>query len=306
MSVNILNNKIVANQKDDFCYKEFLQKEIDKIEGGVTITCGEDCTFHNSHEQKIKKEKKSFAIMLYGLAFLLILFGIFFRFNVIKVENNIFEIVSFVLAYVLISYDIIVKMIIAFKEKKFFDENTLMVVASVGALVLTDFLEAIAVIVFYKIGEYFQEKAVEKSKKNISDILDLRPDTATLIIDNGVKIVSPSELCVNDIILVKPGEKIPIDGIIVKGKSSVDTKALSGEALPVDKKENDTIYSGSININNPIEIKVLKLFKDSTASKIIEFVENNNIKKAKSEKFITRFARFYTPIVVVSALILAF
>ena len=306
VSVNILTNKIKANQKDDVCKREYLQSEINKIEDGVTICCTDDCKYCHVESREVdEKRGLVFKIVMYSIAALLILFAVFFEHNVINIEFPL-HIVLYSLGYLLVAYDIILNMFRAFRERSFFDENTLMVVASIGALVIASYVEAIAVMVFYKVGEYFQERAVEKSKKNIKGILDLRPDTANLVRDNEVKVVNPSELSINDIILVKAGEKVPVDGIIIKGKSSIDARALSGESLPVDKKEDDLVYSGSINLNNPIEVKVLKLFKDSTASKIIEFVENNSAKKAKTEKFITKFAKVYTPVVVILALVFAF
>ena len=307
VDVDIFKSKIVLDQFDDICNKKYLQEEIDKIEDGVTIECDSNCAYcHKEYTHENDENNRTiFKILTYSLATLFIIFALLFEYQVINTYNDM-HIIFYIVGYLLISHDIIIKMIRAIKTKSFFDENTLMVIASIGANLLGEFLEAIAVIVFYKIGEYFQDKAVEKSKKNISSILDLRPDTANLFKGNEIIEVPPLELELENIILVKPGEKIPVDGIIVKGKSSIDARALSGESIPVDKQENDFVYSGSINMSNPIEVKVMKLFQDSTASKIIEFVENSNSKKAKTEKFITRFAKYYTPIVVVFALFLAF
>ena len=179
-----------------------------------------------------------------------------------------------------------------------------MCVATIGAYAIFAFSEAVAVLLFYQVGEYFQDYAVNKSRKSISSLMDIRPDYANLLVDNEFKVVDPEDVKIGDIILVKPGEKIPLDGIVVKGETSVDTKSLTGESMPRDLFVNDLVISGCVNITSQIEVKVEKEFYDSTASKILDLVENATSQKAKYENFITKFAKFYTPIVCFLAFLL--
>ncbi len=223
----------------------------------------------------------------------------------------------FFIIYVIIGHDVIRKAFINILHGQVFDENFLMVIATFGAFGLgiytgitthevEGFDEACAVLLFYQVGEWFQSYAVGKSRKSITSLMDIRPDFANLVKENGeIETVDPSIVHINDIILVKPGEKIPLDGIVVKGSSSLDTKALTGESLPVDVNENSEVISGTINLTGTLKIKVLKEFHDSTVSKILDLVENATSQKSKSENFISKFAKYYTPIVVFSALALA-
>lgn len=225
--------------------------------------------------------------------------------------------VLFFIIYVIIGHDVIRKAFINILHGQVFDENFLMVIATFGAFGLgiytgitthevEGFDEACAVLLFYQVGEWFQSYAVGKSRKSITSLMDIRPDFANLVKENGeIETVDPSIVHINDIILVKPGEKIPLDGIVVKGSSSLDTKALTGESLPVDVRENSEVISGTINLTGTLKIKVLKEFHDSTVSKILDLVENATSQKSKSENFISKFAKYYTPIVVFSALALA-
>ena len=184
------------------------------------------------------------------------------------------------------------------------DENFLMTIATFGAFYLNESTEAVGVMLFYKVGEYFQDKAVSNSRKSIEKLLDIRPEYANIKTNNGELLtISPKKLKKGDTIVVKAGEKVPVDGVIIKGESTLNTSALTGESLPIEVGVNSEVLSGSLNGNGTLEIKVTKLFSDSTISKIIEMVENASNKKAESEKFITKFARYYTPIVVISALI---
>lgn len=187
-----------------------------------------------------------------------------------------------------------------------FDENFLMTIATVGAFAIGEHPEAVAVMIFYQIGEFFQDYAVSRSKKSIADLMDIRPDYANLKINDEILLFSPEEVEIDDIIVIKPGERIPLDAVVTEGKSSVDASALTGESLPRNIKPGDEILSGSININSVIEARVIRKYKESTASRILDLVENAASKKSKSEKFITRFARYYTPAVVAMAAILAF
>jgi Cd2+/Zn2+-exporting ATPase len=208
--------------------------------------------------------------------------------------------------YILISYDILRKTFLDIIHGQFFNEAFLMTVASIGAFALKEFKEGCAVLLFYQVGEWLQDYAVGRSRKSISALMDIRPDYANLIAENGeIEVVDPDLVEVGNIILVKPGEKIPLDGIIVKGNTALDTKALTGESLPREVFENDEVLSGTINLTSQIEVKVTKAFYDSTASKILDLVENASTVKSKQETFITKFAKVYTPIVVFSALALA-
>lgn len=207
--------------------------------------------------------------------------------------------------YLFIGYDVLYKAFRNILHGQVFDENFLMCVATIGAFGIKEFSEGVAVLLLYQIGEWFQEYAVKKSRKSISSLMDIRPDYANLVNENGKAVeVDPNELKVGDIILIKPGEKVPVDGIIIDGISSLDTKALTGESLPFDVNINSKVISGSINLTGLIKVKVEKKFQDSTVSKILDLVENASSKKSKSENFITKFAKIYTPVVVFSAVLL--
>lgn len=211
----------------------------------------------------------------------------------------------FMIPYLLIGYDILKKAIIGIWNRQIFDENFLMAIATVGAIALGDYVEGVAVMLFYQIGEWFQSYAVRKSRRNISELMDIRPDYANMETEEGIRQVSPDEVAIGSIILVRPGEKIPIDGIIEEGKSSLDTTALTGESVPCEVKEGDTVMSGCINLSGLIRIRTQKEFGESTVSKILELVENSGSKKSRPENFISKFARYYTPVVCCSALALA-
>ena len=224
--------------------------------------------------------------------------------SVVDMDFPILPFCLYLVVYLIIGYDIIFKAIRNICHGQIFDENFLMCVATIGAYAIFAFSEAVAVLLFYQIGEYFQDYAVNRSRKSISSLMDIRPDYANLLVDGEFKVVDPEEVKVGDIILVKPGERIPLDGIIIKGETSLDTKSLTGESLPKDAFTNDLVISGCVNITSQIEVKVEKEFYDSTASKILDLVENATSQKAKYENFITKFAKFYTPIVCFLALLL--
>ena len=224
--------------------------------------------------------------------------------SVVDMDFPILPFCLYLVVYLIIGYDIIFKAIRNICHGQVFDENFLMCVATIGAYAIFAFSEAVAVVLFYQIGEYFQDYAVNRSRKSISSLMDIRPDYANLLVGGEFKVVDPEEVKVGDIILVKPGERIPLDGIIIKGETSLDTKSLTGESLPKDAFTNDLVISGCVNITSQIEVKVEKEFYDSTASKILDLVENATSQKAKYENFITKFAKFYTPIVCFLALLL--
>lgn len=211
----------------------------------------------------------------------------------------------FVVSYLAAGYDIPLKALRNIKNGQVFDENFLMTIATFGAIAVGSLEEAVAVMLFYQVGELFSDYAVNKSRKSITDLMDINPEYANLLKDGKEEQVDPDDVEIDDIIVIKPGEKVPLDGIITRGASSLDTKALTGESMPVEVKEGMDIVSGSINLNGVLEVRVTKLFDDSTVAKILELVENASEKKAKAENFITKFARVYTPIVVGLALLLA-
>ena len=211
----------------------------------------------------------------------------------------------FAISYVMIGFEVVEKSVKGIIKGKVFDENFLMSVASIGAFIIGQYSEAVFVMLFYNIGELFEDIASDKSRKSIKALAQIRPDTARLINDGVETTLSAEDIKIGDIISVSPGEVIPLDGVIISGASSVNTSAVTGESLPSDVSVGDSVYSGCVNISGLIELRVTEEFKNSTASKILQMVENANNKKAKAERFISRFAAYYTPIVVIAALILA-
>lgn len=212
----------------------------------------------------------------------------------------------YMIPYLVIGYDILKKAVKGILNRQVFDENFLMAVATIGAIALGDYKEGVAVMLFYQIGELFQSYAVGKSRRNISELMDIRPDYANVEQDGGLVQVDPDEVEIGTVILVKPGEKIPIDGIVVEGASSLNTSALTGESLPREAKEGDEVISGCINMTGLLKIRTTKEFGESTVSKILELVENSSSRKSRSENFISKFARIYTPAVCYGAVALAF
>ncbi len=224
---------------------------------------------------------------------------------VIKFENEWINKGIFIVAYIIVGFEILKKAIKNIFKGKIFDENFLMAVATIGAFAIGEFPEAVAVMLFYQIGESFQDYAVDKSKKSIVSLMDIRPDYANVYKNEKIEKVNPEEVKIGETIIVKPGEKIPLDGRIIEGTTTLDTKALTGESLPREAKTGEKVLSGCINLNGVIKIEVEKAYGESTVSKILDLVENASSKKSKSENFITKFAKYYTPIVVIIALILA-
>lgn len=235
-----------------------------------------------------------------GIGLSLFTFSILFKF-----DNDLINKLLFIICYLIVGSEIVYKAFKNIIKGKVFDENFLMTIATLGAFFIGEFPEAVAVMLFYQIGELFQNYAVNKSRKSITELMDIRPDYANVKRDNDIVTVAPNTVDIGETIIVKPGEKIPIDGIITKGKSLIDTSSLTGESLPKEVFENDIILSGCINKDGLLEIKTTKSFKDSTVSKILDLVENASSRKSKSEAFITKFSKYYTPIVVIIAIILA-
>ena len=222
-----------------------------------------------------------------------------------KIDIKYFNEALFVISYIVIGYDIVLKAIRNISRGKVFDENFLMTVATIGAICIGNLAEAVSVMLFYQVGELFQSYAVDKSRKSISDLMDIRPDYANVIRNDKHEKVDPSDVNIEEIILIKPGEKVPLDGIVVEGSSSLNTLALTGEAVPRNVKVGDEVLSGCINNSGILKVKVTKEFGESTVSKILDLVENASSRKSSSENFISKFAKYYTPIVVIIALFLA-
>lgn len=220
---------------------------------------------------------------------------------ILKLDTNLLLIIS----YIIVGYDIILKAIRNIFRGKIFDENFLMSVATIGAFCIGEYPEAVAVMLFYQVGELFQQYAVDKSRKSVASLMDIRPDYANIIRNEKIEKVDPDEVNIGDIILIKPGEKIPLDGIITEGTSTLNTQALTGESVPKKVSINDEVLSGCINNDSILKVKVAKEFEESTVSKILDLVENASNRKSKSENFISKFARVYTPIVVIIAVLLA-
>lgn len=267
-----------------------------------------------------RKQKKNLVRIIVALTLFLIVFICDKVINLSKVFEGpyawLFPFGLYLVIYLIIGYDVITKAFKNIIHGQVFDENFLMCVATFGAfglaiyrgvngLDIEGFDEACAVLLFYQIGEFFQNLAVHKSRKSITSLLNIRPDVANVKRGSEVVSVDPSEVKVGDVVIINPGEKVPLDGIVLKGATTLDTKSLTGESMPREIKTGDNILSGTINITSQIEVKVLKEFYDSTVSKVLELVENASSQKSKAENFISKFARFYTPIVVALALIIA-
>ena len=297
-TVDFLGKKIVvlADEISENELVELIQREVDKIEDGVKVFVPKVQAGESSSEGedtgKIKKK-----LLIGGVLFVL---GIF-------VPKTLFipKLAVFLVSYLVIGGDVLLSAFKNILNGQVFDENFLMAIATVGAFAIGEHPEGVAVMLFYQLGELFQGIAVNNSRKSIVSLMDIRPDYANIKVEKGIKKVSPEKIKVGEIIVVKPGEKVPLDGKIVKGASTFDTSALTGESLPREAKAGDDVLSGFINKNGLIEIQVAKVFSESTVSKILYLMENAGSKKSKTENFITKFARYYTPVVVITALIVA-
>ena len=223
----------------------------------------------------------------------------------LKFDTELYSNILYVIAYIIVGYDIVLKAVRNIFKGKVFDENFLMTVATIGAFCIGEFPEAVAVMLFYQIGELFQSYAVDRSRKSVASLMDIRPDYANVYREDEIERVDPDEVNIGEIILVKPGEKIPLDGIVVDGESMLNTQALTGESVPRKVTVNDEVLSGCINNDGILKIKVSKEFEESTVSKILDLVENASSRKSKSENFISKFAKYYTPIVVIVSVALA-
>ena len=248
-----------------------------------------------------KKQKKVLIRIIIASVLIILLKLVFHFVNV----NKYVELIAFLVPYFVIGYDILKKAVYGIFNRQVFDENFLMAIATVGAIALGEYVEGTAVMLFYQIGELFQSYAIGKSRKNITALMDIRPDYANIEVDGKLEQVDPDDVEVGSVIVVKPGEKIPIDGIVVEGSSILNTSALTGESVPRSAKEGEEVISGCVNLTGLLKIKTDKEFGDSTVSKILDLVENSSMKKSRSENFITRFAKVYTPAVCIGALALA-
>lgn len=244
-----------------------------------------------------RKQKRN----VFRIAFAAVLFVVVWALP----TDGVVRLLTFLVPYAIVGYDVVFEALRNIAHGQVFDENFLMSVATIGAFFVADYPEAVAVMLFYQVGELFQSIAVGKSRKSIAALMDIRPDYANVLRDGDVKTVSPEEVEIGEIIEIKPGEKIPLDAVVTKGETTVNTAALTGESVPVTCRVGDAVISGSVNQNGRIEARVTSVFGESTVSKILDLVENATSKKAKSENFITRFAKYYTPCVVFAALALA-
>lgn len=245
-----------------------------------------------------KKQKKVLTRIIIAFVLLVLL-------NFLPVDGYL-RMALYMIPYLVIGYDILKKAFKGIRNRQVFDENFLMAVATIGAIALGDYQEGTAVMLFYQIGELFQSYAVGKSRRNISELMDIRPDYANIEVDGKLEQVDPDEVEIGTVIVVQPGEKVPIDGVIIDGVSILNTSALTGESLPRDAKAGDEVISGCINMTGVLKIRTIREFGESTVSKILELVENSSSRKSKSENFISKFAKYYTPVVCYGALALAF
>ena len=255
------------------------------------------CEHHHHHEHSKENDRLQLVKIILAL--------ILFILAIAVMPAGIVKVIIFLTAYIIAGGDVLIKAVKNIFKGDMFDENFLMVIATAGAFAIKEYPEAVMVMILYQIGEFLQEKAVEKSRKSISQLMDIRPDYANIEINGELTKVNPAEVKKDDIITVKTGEKIPLDGTVIEGHASVDTSALTGESVPRELNTGDNAISGCINTNGLLKIKVEKEFGESTVSKILELVEHAGAKKAKAENFITKFARYYTPAVVAGAFILA-
>lgn len=305
-SINFFN-KTLTIEISDFNKSENIMLQtrgiIKKIEPHVIVREKEKIEEQSiiKKDENLKNEIEEFNLKN---AVLKLTIGLLF-FVVALFWKNSLNIIFYVVSYLIIGKDVLIRAFKNILNRQLFDENFLMTLATLGAFGIKEFPEAVSVMLFYEIGELLQDLAVDKSRKSIKDLLNIKPDYANLKKDNEIKRVSPYDVNIGDEIVVKAGERIPLDGVIIKGQSLVDTSALTGEPVPKNVSEGEEILAGFINTGGVLNIKVTKSFKDSSVSKILEMVENASSKKAKTEKFITKFAKIYTPVVVVAALLIA-
>ncbi|MDO9628538.1 MAG: heavy metal translocating P-type ATPase [Acholeplasmataceae bacterium] len=300
VSVNYAREKVFLEGDVENYTAKKLEIIAKKVEKAVTVYD------ENTEVEYVDKHLSKVQWITYGMGMFFLITGFLLD---ILIRTSIHEIVAipfYLAAYLIFGGDVLTRAFKNVLRGKFFDENFLMTIATIGAFAISEYVEAIAVMLFFRIGEYLQDIAISRSRKNIKELIDIRPSIAHLSTKDGIFDILIEKLHVGQLIIVRPGEKVPIDGIITEGSSWLDTQSITGESIPRDAYEGTEVISGSINISGLITIQVMKTFQDSTVSKIIDFVENNQANKAEAEKFITKFAKFYTPFVVAMALILAF
>lgn len=295
--------KIVKELEPDVVVKEDGKQKINRqLHSYEHQHCNDGCCI-NSEENEIDKEKDNagFFKKNWGIisGIVIYIFALIFK------DTQCVNLALFLISYVLVGGKVVMTAVKNISRGQVFDENFLMTIATLGAITIREYPEAVAVMIFYEIGELFQSYAVNRSRKSITSLMDLRSDYANLLTENGEIKVDPEEINIDDIIVVKPGEKVPLDGILIEGECSLDTSALTGESIPRDIQVNDEVLSGTINLNSVIKMKVTKEFGESTISRILEMVENAGSKKAHTEKFITKFCKYYTPVVVFFAVAIA-
>ena len=305
-NLNFISKKLtfeVAKNVDEKLVTEEIIKIINDTEPGLDIKV-------SFSDTKTKKEnKEEVEISNKGDLIKLIIGSIMYIFGIFQTATGFeskFASIVFLIVYLIVGYDVLLKALKNASKGRVFDENFLMSIATVGAVIIGEVPEAVGVMLFYKIGEYLQDIAVGKSRKSITSLMQIRPDSANLKVGSEIKVVSPEEVSIGDIIVVKPGEKIPLDGVVVDGFSMVDTSALTGESVLREIGVGESALSGFINKNALLTIEVTKEFGESTVSKILDLVENASSKKSKTENFISKFAKYYTPFVLISAMIIAF
>lgn len=300
VSVNYAREKVFIEGEIEKYSAEYLEKIAKKVEKAVQVRN------ENSQVEYVDHHLTKVQWITYIMGMIFLIIGLLLDYFMPSAIHEVVAIPFYSAAYLIFGWDVLSKAIRNLLKGKFFDENFLMTVATIGAFAITEYVEAIAVMLFYRVGEYLQDISVSRSRKNIKELIDIRPSVAHLSTNDGIFDILPERLKVGQLIIVRPGEKVPVDGIITDGSSWLDTSSITGESIPRDAFEGTEVISGSINISGLITIQVMKTFEDSTVSKIIDFVENNQANKAEAEKFITKFAKYYTPFVVFMALILAF
>ncbi|MDN3052251.1 heavy metal translocating P-type ATPase [Enterococcus faecium] len=295
-TVNFTSGKLTIDAEEDHlaAIEQETKKVVKELEPDVKVT---EIDKEKVSEHGNEKERNTLFRILFSLAGIALL--LLFDFN------ELIRLIGYLLIYLLIGYDVVKKAVMNIVKGKVFDENFLMSVATIGAMLIGEYPEAVAVMLFYQIGEYFQGLAVSHSRKSIRELMAIRPETAHVQTAEGLMTVNPEDVLIGQFVLVKPGERVPLDGTIIEGESLVDTSALTGESVPKSVYVGETVLSGFINKNKPFLVQVEKSYENSTISKLLELVENASSKKAPAENFITKFARYYTPVVVGLAVLLA-
>ena len=304
-NLNFINKVLTINLTSEANSRETLEKAIKIIndtEPGLDIQIKDNKTINKKEETSVEKDNSKKDLIKLIIGAMVYILGIY---EVATGKTSILNNIIFIVAYIVVGGDVLIKAIKNIGKGQIFDENFLMSIATIGALAIGESAEAVGVMLFYKLGEYLQAKAVGKSRKSIAELMEIRPDYANLKLGTDIKVVSPYDVEVGDLIVVKPGEKIPLDGTVVDGISMIDTSALTGESLLREVSVGEAVLSGFINKNSVLTVRVDKEFEESTVSKILDLVENASSKKSKTENFISKFSKCYTPIVVISALVIA-